>query len=116
MSRRWTVAISPAGRSPEKIQKASNLVVDAAQFIEGLRKQAEAEIEALKQSGWHGTASGKFAAAMSTWNTKMVGVRTELETIAQNLGQNAITYSANDEDVMAGVSRVDALINGSLRS
>jgi WXG100 family type VII secretion target len=105
-----------AGRSPEKIQKASTLVVDTAQFVEGLRKQVETDTMELKASGWKGAASEKFSLAMAEWNKQMVLVRTELETIARKLGQNAVTYSANDEDVMAGVSRVDQLINGALRS
>ncbi|MER7129967.1 WXG100 family type VII secretion target [Streptosporangium saharense] len=103
------------GASPAQIKKASELVVDTAQYVEGLRKGVETTTQELTASGWLGTASAKFLAAMREWDRQMVIVRSDLEKIAGNLGDSSITYDAADQDVQAGVGRVDALINTGVR-
>ncbi|GAA3115120.1 WXG100 family type VII secretion target [Streptosporangium carneum] len=99
------------GASPAQIKKASELVVDTAQYVEGLRKSVESKTVELTASGWLGAASAKFLAAMRKWDEQMMIVRGDLETIARNLGDSSITYDAADQDVQAGMGRVDALIN-----
>ncbi|MEV7009920.1 WXG100 family type VII secretion target [Streptosporangium sp. NPDC051022] len=99
------------GASPAQIKKASELVTDTAQYVEGLRKGVETTTQELTASGWLGSASAKFLAAMRKWDEQMLIVRGDLETIARNLGDSSITYDAADQDVQAGMGRVDALIN-----
>ncbi|MFG1703420.1 WXG100 family type VII secretion target [Nonomuraea sp. M3C6] len=99
------------GASPGQISKASGHVVDTAQYIEGLRSAVETTANGLLSTGWLGPAAAKFRTAMTNWDTNMRNVRTDLERIAENMGVNAITYSAADQDVQAGVGRVESLIN-----
>ena len=98
------------GASASQIQKGSELVVDTAQYVEGLRKGVHTIMDELK-TGWLGPASGRFLNAMVKWDEQMVIVRTDLESIARKMGDNSITYSAADQDVQEGVGRVDSLIN-----
>ncbi|MFC7589983.1 WXG100 family type VII secretion target [Nonomuraea antimicrobica] len=99
------------GASPAQITKASGHVVDTAQYIEGLRVSVETTSNGLLNTGWLGPAASKFRQAMLNWDTQMRAVRTDLESIADRMGVNAITYSAADADVQAGVGRVENLIN-----
>jgi WXG100 family type VII secretion target len=99
------------GASPSQISKASGHVVNTAQFIEGLRTSVETTSNGLLNTGWLGPAAAKFRTAMTNWDNQMRAVRQDLEGIADKMGVNAITYSAADEDVQAGVGRVESLIN-----
>lgn len=99
------------GASPAQIKKASELVADTAQYVEGLRKGVETTTQELTASGWLGAASAKFLGAMRKWDEQMMLVRGDLETIARNMGDSSITYDAADQDVQAGMGRVDSLIN-----
>lgn len=99
------------GASAAQIQKGSELVVDTAQYVEGLRKGVETTTLELTSSGWLGPASAKFVSAMRAWDEQMLIVRQDLEEIARKMGDNSIVYSAADQDVQAGIGRVDALIN-----
>lgn len=101
------------GASASQIQKGSELVVDTAQYIEGLRRGVETTTLELTSSGWLGPASVKFVRAMRAWDEQMMIVRQDLESIAQKMGDNSIVYSAADQDVQAGVGRVESLINTS---
>ncbi|GAT67595.1 WXG100 family type VII secretion target [Planomonospora sp. ID91781] len=103
------------GASPAQIKKASELVVDTAQYVEGLRKGVQTTTQELTATGWLGTASAKFLQAMTKWDEQMMIVRRDLESIAQKMGDNSITYSAADQDVQSGMNRVDALINTGTR-
>ncbi|WP_329085323.1 MULTISPECIES: WXG100 family type VII secretion target [unclassified Streptosporangium] len=93
------------------LQLAAGDVVDTAQYIEGLRQGVRTVTEELTGSGWLGAASGKFRSAMTRWDEQMLIVRRDLETIAENMGASAVSYSAADQDVDAGMSMVDSLIN-----
>jgi WXG100 family type VII secretion target len=99
------------GASPEKIRIGAGQVVDAAQHVEGLRKGVQLTTQELTASGWLGAASGKFLQAMAKWDEQMMIVRRDLEGIADKMGQNVVVYSAADQDVQAGMGRVDSLIN-----
>ncbi|GGL56135.1 WXG100 family type VII secretion target [Planomonospora parontospora] len=103
------------GASPAQIKKASELVVDTAQYVEGLRKGVQTTTQELTATGWLGTASAKFLQAMTKWDEQMMIVRRDLESIAQKMGDNSITYSAADQDVQSGMNRVDSLINTGTR-
>ncbi|GGK50500.1 hypothetical protein Ppa06_09130 [Planomonospora parontospora subsp. parontospora] len=103
------------GASPAQIKKASELVVDTAQYVEGLRKGVQTTTQELTATGWLGTASARFLQAMTKWDEQMMIVRRDLESIAQKMGDNSITYSAADQDVQSGMNRVDALINTGTR-
>ncbi|MBG0815328.1 WXG100 family type VII secretion target [Planomonospora sp. ID82291] len=103
------------GASPAQIKQASELVVDTAQYIEGLRKGVQTTAQELTATGWLGTASARFLQAMTKWDEQMMIVRRDLESIAQKMGDNSITYSAADQDVQSGMNRVDALINTGAR-
>jgi WXG100 family type VII secretion target len=99
------------GASPGQIKVASGHVVDTAQYIEGLRSAAETTSNGLLSTGWLGPAAARFRKAMEVWDNSMRAVRTDLEGIAEKMGANAVTYSAADQDVQAGVGRVESLIN-----
>ncbi|MFJ2030183.1 WXG100 family type VII secretion target [Streptosporangium sp. NPDC087985] len=99
------------GADAAKIKLASEQVVDTAQFVDGLRRKVAEDTQALTASGWLGAASAKFLQAMTKWDEQAMIVRRDLETIASNMGQNSVTYSANDQDVQSGMNRVDSLIN-----
>ncbi|MFF3664256.1 WXG100 family type VII secretion target [Microtetraspora malaysiensis] len=99
------------GASPAQITKASGHVVDTAQYIEGLRAGVETTANGLLATGWMGPAAAVFKRAMITWNDSMRTVREDLESIADTMGVNAIVYDAADQDVQAGVGRVESLIN-----
>ncbi|MFF4773024.1 WXG100 family type VII secretion target [Microtetraspora fusca] len=99
------------GASPAQIKIASSHVVDTAQYIEGLRAGVETTANGLLATGWIGPAAAVFRRAMTTWNDSMRAVREDLESIAETMGVNAIVYDAADQDVQAGVGRVESLIN-----
>ncbi|MEV4392063.1 WXG100 family type VII secretion target [Nonomuraea sp. NPDC049607] len=99
------------GASPSQIKVASGHVVDTAQYIEGLRTAVETTANGLLTTGWLGPAAARFQKAMTSWDESMRAVRTDLELIADNMGVNAVVYSAADEDVQAGMGRVESLIN-----
>ncbi|TDE59954.1 WXG100 family type VII secretion target [Nonomuraea mesophila] len=99
------------GASPGQISKASAHVVDTAQYIEGLRVATETTATGLLNTGWLGPAAAKFRIAMNNWDASMRAVRTDLEGIADKMGVNSVVYSATDQDVQAGVGRVENLIN-----
>ncbi|MET9066860.1 WXG100 family type VII secretion target [Streptosporangium sandarakinum] len=103
--------LDTSGWDKDKLQKVRNEVVDTAQYIEGMRKGVNTTTLELTASGWLGSASARFQQAMTKWDQAMVRVRQDLETIAEKVGQNTITYAAADEDVQSGMNRVDALIN-----
>ncbi|RSN14678.1 hypothetical protein DMB42_09405 [Nonomuraea sp. WAC 01424] len=97
--------------TPGQIKAASGHVVDTAQYIEGLRVSVETTANGLLNTGWLGPAAARFKTAMTNWDNSMRNVRTDLEGIADKMGVNAVVYSAADEDVQAGVGRVESLIN-----
>ncbi|MBF8185448.1 WXG100 family type VII secretion target [Nonomuraea sp. K274] len=99
------------GASPSQISKASGHVVDTAQYVEGLRVSVETTANGLLTTGWLGPAAAKFRTAMTTWDNSMRAVRTDLEGIADKMGVNSVVYSAADQDVQAGVGRVESLLN-----
>jgi WXG100 family type VII secretion target len=99
------------GASPAQIKVASGHVVDTAQYIEGLRTAVETTSNGLLNTGWLGPAAARFKRAMDGWDNSMRAVRTDLEGIAEKMGVNAVVYSAADQDVQAGVGRVESLIN-----
>ncbi|MEV4110561.1 WXG100 family type VII secretion target [Nonomuraea sp. NPDC049695] len=99
------------GASPSQLKTASGHVVDTAQYIEGLRVAVETTANGLLNTGWLGPAAAKFKSAMTNWDNSMRTVRTDLEGIADKMGVNAVVYDAADQDVQAGVGRVESLIN-----
>ncbi|MEU5864819.1 MULTISPECIES: WXG100 family type VII secretion target [unclassified Nonomuraea] len=99
------------GASPSQIKVASGHVVDTAQYIEGLRTAVETTSNGLLNTGWLGPAAARFKNAMTNWDNSMRAVRTDLEGIADKMGVNAVVYSAADQDVQAGMGRVESLIN-----
>jgi WXG100 family type VII secretion target len=101
------------GASATQIRRASELVVDTAQYVDGLRRGVETTTQELTASGWLGPASARFVGAMRKWDEQMMIVRRDLESIARKMGDNSITYSAADQDVQSGMNRVDSLINTS---
>lgn len=101
--------------SPAQIKIASGHVVDTAQYIEGLRAGVETTANGLLATGWIGGAADTFRRAMDAWDKSMRVVRDDLDQIAQTMGANAVVYDAADQDVMAGVGRVESLINVDIR-
>ncbi|GGT15328.1 WXG100 family type VII secretion target [Nonomuraea spiralis] len=97
--------------TPGQIKTASGHVVDTAQYIEGLRVSVETTANGLLNTGWLGPAAARFRTAMTNWDNSMRNVRLDLEDIAEKMGVNAVVYSAADEDVQAGMGRVESLIN-----
>ncbi|GAA2818289.1 WXG100 family type VII secretion target [Nonomuraea rubra] len=103
------------GASSSQINLAAGNVTDTAQFIEGLRVAVETTSNGLLSADWLGPAANRFRTIMESWDAQMRAVRQDLEGIAEKMGANAITYSMNDEDVMAGVGKVEALINAEVK-
>ncbi|SFL16222.1 WXG100 family type VII secretion target [Streptosporangium canum] len=107
---------STHGRDADKIREASLQVADTAQFVDGLRRRVNDDTALLMTSGWLGPAAGKFKLAMEAWDTQALRIRQDLETIAENMGMNSVTYSQADDDVQQGMNRVDSLINAAIES
>ncbi|MBB4918678.1 WXG100 family type VII secretion target [Streptosporangium saharense] len=101
--------------SPAQMKKAGGLAADTAQYVEGLRKGVLTTTQELTASGWLGAASAKFLKAMNEWDRQMALVREDLDKMSRDLGESSITYAAAEQDVEAGMNRVDALINANAR-
>ncbi|GAA4940484.1 WXG100 family type VII secretion target [Nonomuraea thailandensis] len=103
------------GASSSQINLAAGHVTDTAQFIEGLRVATETTSNGLLNADWLGPAANRFRTIMESWDNQMRAVRQDLEGIAEKMGANAITYSMTDDDVQAGVGKVESLINAQVK-
>jgi WXG100 family type VII secretion target len=99
------------------LRSAAIRVVDASQEIEGMRQRVNTLTEQLLAAGggWTGPAANTYRRAMAGWSEKAATVRRDLEVIADNMHLNAATYGDANDDIGAGMNKVDALINGSAK-
>lgn len=95
--------------SKSQLERARTAVVKAHEEIEGLRQSVILTGENLK-TGWAGPAAVTFGQAMVGWDDDIKVVLQDLEATAANLGANATTYQAVDDEIK-GQNFIQGLIN-----
>lgn len=72
--------------------------------IEGRLAQLHAQVQALVDNGWQGSASSAFGELYQQWNTSAGQLKVALDGISRQLGAAATTYEQTEAQLTSQLS------------